>query len=539
MGQRDISRPISRREVLARGAKLAVAGAAVAGSGQVLTACGKAKPTAVPKSTLDVGAGQDQYVLSGARANLSAYPLNANVIETLTYLTPSYGVQPLLAERWELRPPNTWRFFLRRGVRFHDGRVLDAAAVKEGLFDRLARQPGGSTINAGPASTVVVDDHTVDFTPTTLNLRVPQQVVHPENGVIAPGSDPGSRPVGTGPFKFVDYAPKQLITVVRNPDYWGEKAKLERINFHFYPDAISRDLALEAGNIAFAFEVPRTGVASLRSKGLVVRTSPVGGYAAMYANIHGKAPYGLLGDLRLRQAVEHAVDRRALVNHVLGGLATTDQTMVPPGVLAPYASLVHPYSYDPARSKALLESAGWTTGPGGIRAKGRQALKLTLVSGFPSAEAQRPIPTFLQSQLRSVGIDLAVVEVPDTATYDATIASGHGDLFIEQGHQNDANPGFLPVLLFYSAGTGASGPYQSLFAPGPAFDRLIRPSLTSPDPHVVRKATAQAMAYLIDDDAVVVPLAGLYNVYAMTAGVQGFVPHPSDLSVRWAPVSLR
>ena len=487
---------------------------------------------------LNVGFTEDQYVLEGPDAGLGMYPLNANIFETLTYLTPDYEVKPLLAERWEFRAPNTWRFFLRKGVKFQNGKPLNAQAVKEGLFDRVAKAEGGGTIEAGPDSAKVVDEYTIDFTPTGENLRVPEQLVHPSNGVVAPGSDIGEKPVGTGPFRFVDYLPKERIVVERNPDYWGEKAKLDRITFRFYPDANSRRLALEAGEIDFAYEVPRQDVESLKDKGLKIMNSPVGAYEAMYANIHGEPPHGLLQDVLVRKAVAYGIDREALVQEVLDGLATTDQTFVPPSSLEPYASLVKGFTYDPEKAKSLLEEAGWTPGADGVREKNGRPLKLTLVSGFPSAEAHRPIPTFVQSQLKEIGIEVEIVERPDSASYQALIDSGQGDLYLEQGSQNDANPGFLPVLLFYTGGTGASAPYQSLFAPGPEFDRLIAPSLTAVDTDKVRKSVAEAMHYAIDEQAVIIPLAGIYRIYGMKDSVEGFEPHPSSLNVRWNGVSL-
>jgi peptide/nickel transport system substrate-binding protein len=501
-------------------------------------ACGGSTTSPDARQELNVGFTEDQYVLEGPDAGLGMYPLNTNIFETLTYLTPDYEVKPLLAERWEFRPPNTWRFFLREGVEFHNGQPLNAEAVKEGLFDRLAKIEGGSTIQAGPDSAKVVDEYTIDFTPMAENLRVPEQLVHPSNGVVAPGSDIGEKPVGTGPFRFVEYLPKERIVVERNPDYWGQKPELDRITFRFYPDSNARRLALEAGEIDFAYEVPRQDVESLKDKGLKIMTSPVGAYEAMFANIHGEPPHDLLQDVGVRKAVAYGIDRGALVEQVLDGLATTDQTFVPPSSLEPYASLVKGFSYDPEQARSLLEEAGWEPGADGIREKDGRRLKLTLVSGFPSAEVHRPIPTFIQSQLEEIGVEVEIVERPDSASYQALIDSGQGDLYLEQGNQNDANPGFLPVLLFYTGGSGASAPYQSLFAPGAEFDRLIAPSLTQVDTDKVRKSVAEAMHYIIDEQAVIIPLAGIYRIYGMKDSVEGFEPHPSFLNVRWNGVSL-
>jgi peptide/nickel transport system substrate-binding protein len=496
-------------------------------------------PAAGEGGELRVGFTEDQYVVEGPRAGLGAYPLNANIVETLTYLSPDYQVQPRLAERWEFRAPNTWRFFLRQGVKFQDGQPFNAAAVKTGLFDRTAKVPQGGTIKAGPSSAVVVDDYTIDFTPTAPNFRVPEQLVHPNVAVYAPGSDPGKNPVGTGPFRFVSYRPKEQLVVEANPDYWGPKPKVRRITFGFYPDSEGRRLALERGDVDLAYQIPRPDVPSLRDRGFDIKNSTVGAYKALYANIHGSPPHDLLADPAVRKAVAQAIDRQAFVKGVLDGLATPDATMVPPSSLGNPRSRVTGVAHDPEAAKKLLDGAGWTPGPDGIRVKAGRRLKLTLVSGFPSAEAHRPTPTFLQAELRKIGVDVEIVERPDSASYQALIDNGQGDLYLEEGNQNDANPGFLPVLLFYGGGSGASAQYQKLFAPGPNFDQLLAPALSEPDLDKVRSSVAEAMHQIVDEQAVVIPLAGVYRIYGMKKSVQGFVPHPSFLNVDWSNVSLR
>lgn len=495
-------------------------------------------PKLAATQELSVGFTEDQYVLEGPETGLGAYPLNVNVYETLTYLTPDYQVKPGLAERWEFRAPNTWRFYLRKGVVFHDGQPLTAQAVKTGMFDRVATRRGGGTIKAGPESAVVVDDSTIDFTPTGPNLRVPEQIVHPSNFIPAPGSEPGKKPVGTGPFRFVEYQPKERIVVEANPDYWGDKPTLTKITFRFYPDSETRRLALESGNIDLAYQVPRPDVENMAAKGFRIEKSKVGAYRTLYSNIHGTAPYDLLADPKVRKAVAMGIDREALVEGVLDGLATTDPTWVPPSSLGKHRSAIKGVDYDLAGAKKLLDDAGWAPGASGIRAKDGRPLKLKLVSGFPSAEIHRPVPTYLQAELKKIGVDVEIVERPDSASFQALIGSGEGDLFLEEGNQNDANPGFLPVLLLYTGGTGSSANYQKLFAPGPTFDQLIAPALTAPDIDGVRKAVAEALHEAIDVQNVLIPLAGVFRIYGMREQVQGFVAHPSFLNVQWSGVSL-
>ena len=492
-----------------------------------------------PNAAITVGFTEDQYVLSGPEATLGEYPLNANIAETLATMTPDYKVVPALAESWTFVPPSTWRFKIRAGVKFHDGQPLNAQAVKVGLFDRLAAMEGGSSLKATPTSAVVVDDTTVDFTPKVTNLRVPEQMVHPEYSVIAPGSDIGKKPVGTGPFRFVEYVPKERIVVERNPDYWGPKAKVAKITFRFYPDASTRRLALESGEIDAAYEVPRDDVAGLKTKGFQIPTSPVGAYDALLANQHGKPGFDILSDQAVRHAVALGIDRKKLVDGVLDGLATTDQTIVAPASLAPYTSTVTGFPADQAKAKSMLDGAGWVPGADGIRVKNGKKLHLVLVSGFPAAEILRPIPTFVQSQLKEIGVDVAIAERPDSDSYGAVMDAGDGDLFLEQGNQNDANPGFLPTLLFYT-GPGAGTPfsYQKLFAPGGKFDQILAPALSEPNPDAVKKIVADAMHQFIDVDAAAIPLAGVYRIYGLRKGLSGFTLHPAFLHVRWDTVSL-
>ncbi len=487
-------------------------------------------PTALSaRQELTVGALADEYVARGPSANVGQ---GLNIAETLLLMTSNYEVKPLLAERYELRSPNTWRFFLRRDVKFHDGRPFNAQAVKEGLFDRMAKVPLGGTIRAGADSASVVDEFTIDFTPVEPNLRVPEQIVHPANSVAAPGTDFTTKPVGTGPFRFVEYRPDERFVVERNPEYWGERPKLDRITYRFLGDDNTRRLALESGEIDLMLQVPFGDVKRLRDRGFQVVTSTVGAYTALYMSLKGKPPFDQLSDRRLRQAVASAIDTRAIVSGVLDNKATNDKTMVPPALLGPHASMVKGHAFDLARARSLLDQAGWRPGPDGIRLKDDRRLRLRLTSGFPSPERFRATNALIQSQLKEAGIELEIDERPDIASYGAVITARETDIAIEQGTQNDANPLFLPVLLFFN-GAGAEADYVSLYGPGPRFDQVIASTLTEPDIDKARRAAAEAMRIMIDEEAIVVPLAGIPSVYGAKTSVQGFEPFPSGVNIRW------
>lgn len=526
---------LSRRELLRRaglGAGTLAAAGLLAASAQGARRAGGKRG-----GRLLVGVDADAYRTTGPRANVGQYPHNLNIYESLARMTPDYDVIPWLATSWEFKPPNTWRIQLRKGVKFHDGSPFTAEDVKF-AFDRIA-SAGGGTPGLGPNSTVIVDPFTVEVTPKFENRRFIEQIVHPQNAIIKQGSQPGTSTVGTGPFKLARYSPQEEISVRRFGEYWGKKALLDELVFKFLPDPNARRLALEAGDVDLIFDAPREAVADLKRRGFAIATSQVGAYEAMYAKIGAKAGFSLLHkEPAVRKAIGYAIDRDALVKGVYEGLAANEQTMVPKRLLGPASFVIHGYTFNRDKSKKLLDGAGWGPGGDGIRVKGGQRLSLTLVDGFPSAQDHGAVPEFVQDQLKRVGIEVKIVKTPDNASYEQRLDAGDGDLWLELGNQNDANPVFLPALLFWSVGIFGDIGYQPLFAPDGRFDTLIVRALANPDSKKVKAITADALHLLIDQDAIVIPLAGIFRIFATKKSVMGFEPHPSRLQIRWEGVSI-
>ena len=510
---------------------LGAAGCSSSDSGGNLAAPGELRP-------LRVGLPADTANVDGDKATVAMGNPNANIYERLVRMDENFQIHPWLAESWELIPPNTWRFRLRSGVTFHDGTPFTAADVAW-TFDRIGRA-GGRAINASEGATKVVDDHTVDFTPSKPNLKVPLQVVHPIFGIMKAGSDPVSAPVGTGPFTFVSYTPKESLSVARFDGYWDEakRAKTSSITWRFIPDPTARVLALEAGDIDVISDVPRESVAQLEAKKFPVVRSPVGAYEALSIQIHGPGEYALTGDATIRKAIVMAVDRRAIVDQVLEGNAELGRNLVPPAILGEAQGEVKGGpAFDLAGAKKLLDDAGWKAEGDGIREKDGRRLELTLVNGFPSADIHRPIPEVIQGQLAKAGIAVKISEVTD---YDATLASQQGHLWIERGNQNDANPAFLPNLLYVSEGAGnqAGIDYARAFAPGAAVDAPMAAAQATDDLGRTQQLTAEAMKALIDDQMVILPIAGIYNVWATSDKVSDLHPHSAQIHTDYASVRV-
>lgn len=488
-------------------------------------------------SVLVAAAPGDDYN-TGPGSELGIYPVNANIYETLVRLTPDYRVAPMLATRWEFRPPNTWRFHLRQGVKMHDGTAFTARSV-EWTIRRMAKTER-RLLGTADSSVRVLDDSTVDITPTRPNLRLLEQLVHPNWSIIAHGSEPSTAPVGTGPFKIVEYAKGNRLTVERFAGYWGEKARLNRITFRFITDPNTRVLALRSGEVGIAYDLPREEARDVaRVPGLTLASSQVGSYEALYVTIHGDPPYDLGRDRSIRRALAYAIDKQAIVESVWQGNAERGQTLVPASILGESARLVRGTAFDPASAKQILDSAGWMPGPDGVRARRARRLSLTMIVGFPNPEIHRPMPEVVQAQLRAIGVELKIVQTADNASYQARIRSGQGDLWAEAGGQNDANPCFLPDLLFYRGGAPADrSSYARIFGPGAGFDRFIDACRSAGNAEAARRNAAEAMRVLVDEEFVVIPLAATYRLWGVSNRVRGFVPHPSSLSQRWESVWL-
>lgn len=509
---------------------------------------GKGQAVENPDLTAEIrmAASEDAWPTEGKeeKSTTFAYPLNVNVYEPLIYLSSDYTLRPGLAERWELvNNGKTWRFHLRRGVKFHDGSDFNADDVMW-TWDKRQVEMGAHTLSTvsntlGPDSVQKVDDFTVDFTPVTPNLRIPEQIVHPEGAIVPEGKHfDASPPVGSGPFRVASYTPNQSVVVERYEGYWGDKPKAKRLNIRFLPDPQSRIEALRSGQVDFIDDVQPGAVASLEGSARfrIVKSDP-GRNQLIYVNKTGKAPYDLGADPAIREAVALALDRRTYVDTIFEGNANPGRWMAPKSVLGAAADTVAAVPFDAARARKVLDDAGWRPGPDGIRAKDGRRLTLTIIGWeeIPDEAFQ-----FIQSQLKDVGIELNIKKAPDRPTYRTYYQNTEFDLDLEVPNQNDGNPAFLPVLRMYSknSGTNRFAPNAAPQTPnGPEFDARAEKALAATSTPEVQRASAEMMEILINQDHIVVPVAGVFRIYGMTSNVGLGDPHPSQTNQSWASLA--
>jgi peptide/nickel transport system substrate-binding protein len=280
----------------------------------------------------------------------------------------SFHFTPALAERWEQPDPLTLEFHLRSGVRFHDGRALTARDVKwtiDSMRNGAVISPKANSY-ASVSSILAPDDRTVIF-----HLKRPDNFLLTNlstgaMGIVPEGSgrDFWRHPIGTGPFRFVSQQIDQDLVVERNPSSWKQVPRLESVRFSVVPDAITESLELEKGSGDVAINsLPMDALPALAARpDLRIEDSP--GTELQYLNFNLRDP--LLKDARVRQAIACAIDRKLIIQTLVGGHAQPAESMLPTTHWAWTGDVEH-YDYDPARAEELLDESGHGRAANAIR----------------------------------------------------------------------------------------------------------------------------------------------------------------------------
>jgi peptide/nickel transport system substrate-binding protein len=341
------------------------------------------------------------------------------VTQPLTsYFTADAKLSPQLAESWTVSPDaKQFTFTLRKDVKFTDGTPFNAQAVKVN-FDRILDKNHkiSNLLDVGLVDTVtVVDDYHVQFTLKQPISFFPYSVAYYVEALVSPDSltklgnsyDDVIHPVGTGPYKFVEYAKASHVTLERNEDYWGKKPAWRKLQFSIVPEAASREAMVLSGDADIALSPPPADVEKLRQQsGLSVVTQA--GNRAIFIGINTTGTrQPLLRDVRVRQAINYAVDKQTIISKVLFGLGDAADSPAPK-VLSGYKRTGN-YAYDPNKAKQLLQAAG--------------ATGMTLKMGSPTGRYLQDFQaaTAVAGYLKDVGIIVDGPQTMDFPTYAASV----------------------------------------------------------------------------------------------------------------------
>jgi peptide/nickel transport system substrate-binding protein len=309
---------------------------------------------------------------------------DSQMYERLVDHDPAGHMIPGLALSWKLRDPTTWEFKLRTAT-FHNGVPFTAQDVVYTLarVPKVKNSPASFSIyTKAVTSTEVVDDHTI-----LLHTAEPYPLLPSDLSQIfiiphTLGDDPatedfnsGKDAIGTGPFRFIAYHPGDRIEVERYDGYWGKKPYWQHVNYRMISNDASRTASLLAGDTDIIEFVPPTDLPKLRADLHVSLAEVVGdraiflwldhSHTAADPNITGPdgeaLPADPLNNLKVRQALNIAINRQAIVDRIMEGAAVPTGQYLPPGTYS-YVPDLKPAPYEPAKAKALLAEAGYPKG---------------------------------------------------------------------------------------------------------------------------------------------------------------------------------
>ena len=464
----------------------------------------------------------------------------AYVFDGLTRFTPDAKLAPGLAERWEVSPDGrTYTFHLRRGVTFHDGtpfvarhvlrsweRVLDPATRSGGaaMLSAIAgasayadrQAPSVSGLSAPDDSTVVVTlQQPLAVFPTLLAMPV---------AAIVPDSIPanfGERPVGTGPWRLVEWRHDDYLLFARNTEYWDGAPETDSLLARIIPEPSTAVAEFESGNVDLLYVPEGESRRWQEAGGPGDRAQMLSAPALRLWYIGINVTRGPLRDPRVRQAINYAIDVESIVNALIGGRGRLAAGVIPPA-LAGADTTRAPYGHDLGRARQLLAQAGY---PDGIE-----------IQLWHSQDAAfTDVAEAVQAQLGEAGIRATLVQ-REAAAMRAAARNGETDLVLKDWYADypDAENFLYPLL--HGDNAGQNGANVS-FYDDPRFDSLVSAARIESD-------SAQRVALYREADALAfedAPMAFLFfynDLYALQPWIRGFEAPVIFTGERWTEAGI-
>lgn len=430
-----------------------------------------------------------------------ATTLRDNLYEGLVRLDGSGKIVGSLAKTWDVSPDgHTVTFHLASGVKWHDGTPFTAQDVKFS-WDR-AGDPNTDPVNPhrdywAPVQSIdVVDDATVKV---TLSSYSDNWLFHMGSGsacIVSPTSVANNKtnPIGTGPFKFANWNHGASVTLSRNDEYWGTRARLNEVEFRVFGDANALTNALRAGDIDVIGQVQ--DLAPIPQFQQDPNFEVLKGAASGKVMVSVNNASGPLGDKRVRQALYAAIDRKAWIDGFYFGFAEPIGSHAAPNDGEPYfADMTSVNTYDPAKARQLLEAAGQTS----------LKLRLAQISGFPYAVRLTDV---LASELADIGVQLDVQPMEFPRWLQQVFNGGDYDLtIINHVEERDIGNYGNPKYYWHYDNPTVAGMLTSADA--------------EPDAGK-RNATYKQVLQTLADEAVNLWIASPTNMAILHKGFQGY-----------------
>ncbi len=403
----------------------------------------------------------------------------SHIYDTLVgYQGANLQQMPMLAESWKLLDDRTWEFKLRQGVKFHNGDDFTAADVVYSFEQYKSGKSPRGIYAEEVASVEAVDPYTVRFTTRGPNPSLPANLA---SLYIVPrarerlGDDAfAAHPIGTGPYQFVEFDRGQQLVLEANPSYWQGQVSPQRLVLRTITDPTTRVAELKTGGVQVIEAPPVNQLAELDT----ATTEPVvikGARLIMYAFNTTKPPFD---DVRVRQAVNYAVDRESILKSVLEGHGELLHGPFSSAWMG-YDPSIKPYPYDPAKAKQLLAEAGYPNG-----------FETTFNHSTGALLKDREIAEVVASQLAQVGIHLQLVPT-ERAKLQSDWLNGSFDGFTSVVWGTAADPDPMLGWTFYK---------RKGHKPDDQLNALVEQSRRTLDPEQ-RKQVLQEFSRYVHDQA--------------------------------------
>jgi peptide/nickel transport system substrate-binding protein len=474
--------------------------------------------------TLTIASGTDiENTNIYAVTSSPSFSVLEHIYEPLFSMSADGVLEPLLAESITASGDTSYIIELRQGVTFSDGTPFNAEVAKANLDYVLDAENGAVfrflvVVGGEPAVVEVIDEYTIEITTAIPFAPLPAHLSHGALAMIAPaeleqGADfMATNAIGTGPYVLTAWNRAEEVILDRNPDYWGEAPAIDRVIFKVIPEAGARIIEVEAGTVDVAVRVPPADIAMLEDNpNIDVVITP--GLRTIYIFFNVTEPP--FDDVRVRQAVNFAVDKDAIANSLFDGAARASDAPIAPAVFG-YAAQ-EPYARDVERARELLAEAGIEEGT-------------TVVLYHPTERYPQDalVADAVRSQLGEVGlnVELRTLEWPQYVPHVRREKPENDIQFAMLGWGTvtmDADYGLF--ALFHSSEHPPG--FNGAFYDNPEVDALLDAARSTLDVEERQALYADAISIIWED----APWLFLYSEIQVTAirnNVSGFIVHPDE-----------
>lgn len=446
--------------------------------------------------------------------------------ETLVNITAD-GYEGCLAESWDISDDGkTYTFHIRDGVKFSDGEVCDANAIKanfDAIIENKDRHTWLEMMNllvgvSAPDNKTFVIELSEPYYPllTELGVTRPFAMISPKAMKDGSTKDGVNAYIGTGPYVLTDFVTDEYAVFEANKNYWGEQPKIKKITVKVIPDNQTRILALEKGEIDMIFGKNMIDADAINQytgndKFTVSLSDPTS-----TRQIVLNTTRDVLADKEVRQALQHATNKQTISEGIFYGLEQPADTLFAKTV--PYCDIdLEPYAYDVELAQSMLDEAGWVVGSDKIREKDGQKLNIDLLYNSDSV-TEKAIAEYLQSEYQKIGIALNI-HGEEEQSYRDNMKAGNFDMVFNicWGTPYDPQSSLAamraPVYGDYAAQLGLEDKAD--------IDQAITDVLVSTD-ETKRQELYTFVLTRLHEDAVYIPLTYECNKAIYRSDLQGF-----------------